>query len=103
MPDLIQSWVDSANDPKTAFPLNNLPFGVFSAGDKPRCGTAIGDFVLDLAALQSAGLLPDCGFDAPALNTFMAKGKQNWDDLRQKLTDLLSAGHKTESVHARPD
>ena len=100
MPDLIQSWVDSANHPKNPFPLNNLPFGVFSAGAKPRCGTAIGDFVLDLAALQSAGLLPDCGFDAPALNTFMAKGKKTWDDVRRKLTDILRAGNKTERVHA---
>lgn len=98
MTDLIQSWVETANDPESPFPLNNLPFGVFSAGDAPRCGTAIGEYVLDLAALQSAGLLPDSGFDEPRLNTFMAKGKTAWDDVRQKLTDLLRSGNETDTV-----
>ena len=78
MTDLICSWVETANNAESPFPLNNLPCGVFSAGDAPRCAVAIGDSVLDLAALQSAGLLPDCGFDEPALNTFMGMGKQTW-------------------------
>ena len=55
---LMRSWVESANDPETEFPLNNLPYGVFSVdGDEPRCGVAIGDFVLDVAGLEEAGLL----------------------------------------------
>ncbi len=100
MTDLLRSWVESANDPESPFPLNNLPFGVFSSGDAARCCTAIGDHVLDLSALQSAGLLPDCGFDQPALNTFMAMGKTAWDDVRRKLTDLLRAGNETGNVRA---
>ncbi len=91
---LMSSWVETANDPQCPFPLNNLPFGVFSAGDAPRCATAIGDKVLDLAALQKAGLLPACGFDEPALNTFMAKGPQVWQAVRDRLTSLLSAEHE---------
>jgi fumarylacetoacetase len=55
---LMKSWVDSANSAATDFPLNNLPCGVFSVGDSdPRCGVAIGDFILDVAALEAEGLL----------------------------------------------
>ena len=98
MTDLVRSWIETANDPESPFPLNNLPFGVFSAGDAPRCATAIGDKVLDLAALQKAGLLPDHGFDEPALNTFMGEGKQAWSEVREKLTDLLRDGAETDAV-----
>jgi len=90
---LIRSWIESANDPDGPFPVNNLPFGVFSAdGDAPRCGVAIGEYVLDLAALERIGLLPTVGFDAPALNPFMAQGPAVWADIRQRLIALLSQG-----------
>ncbi|RVU86250.1 fumarylacetoacetase [Leucothrix sargassi] len=100
MTDLIRSWVETANSSESQFPLNNLPFGVFSANDTPRCAVAIGDSVLDLSMLQTAGLLPNCGFEEPALNTFMELGKQTWDDVRNKLTDLLLEGNQTEQVSA---
>ena len=52
---LFQSWVSSANSPSTAFPLNNLPYGVFSTKDKdPRCGVAIGDMIFDLKTVKNA-------------------------------------------------
>ena len=98
MTDLIRSWLETANSADGPFPLNNLPFGVFSAGDAPRCGVAIGDKVLNLAAMQSAGLLPEHGFDEPALNTFMGKGKKAWSDIREKLTGLLREGNETDAV-----
>ncbi|WP_146591873.1 fumarylacetoacetase [Puniceibacterium confluentis] len=98
MTELVRSWVETANDPENSFPLNNLPFGVFSKGDAPRCAVAIGDKVLDLAALQSAGLLPEYGFDEPALNTFMSRGKKAWGDVRATLTDLLRDGGETDAV-----
>ncbi len=45
----LQSWVASANDPMTDFPIQNLPFCVFKKEDQaPRIGVGIGDFVLDL-------------------------------------------------------
>ena len=46
-------------DPASDFPIQNLPYGVFSTKDglAPRVGVAIGDYVLDLAA-AGAGL-PD--------------------------------------------
>ena len=86
---LIRSWIDSANDPDGPFPVNNLPYGVFSAGDAPRCCVAIGDYLVDLAALERAGLLPVVGFDAPALNDFMGQGAIAWADIRQRLQALL--------------
>ncbi|MEM9048070.1 MAG: fumarylacetoacetase [Pseudomonadota bacterium] len=88
------SWVAGANAPEASFPLNNLPFGVFSAGDAPRCGVAIGDQILDLAGLEAAGLI-DAGapvFAAPALNAFMALGPAAWASVRAGLTALLAEG-----------
>jgi len=47
----LQSWVESANDPATDFPLQNLPFGRFRLRGEAtyRIGVAIGDQILDLA------------------------------------------------------
>ena len=46
-------------DPASDFPIQNLPYGVFSTADSPtpRVGVAIGDYVLDLAVLESDGLI----------------------------------------------
>ena len=91
------SWVKSANAKGCDFPLQNLPYGAFSRqGEAPRCGVAIGDQVLDLSALEAAGLL-DAGattrvFASPVLNAFMALGHPAWDTVRSRLTDLLSDG-----------
>lgn len=50
------SWVEGANG-HAAFPVQNLPFGIFAPmGGQARIGTAIGDHILDLAAI--AGDLP---------------------------------------------
>jgi fumarylacetoacetase len=50
----LQSWVESANDPATDFPIQNLPFGRFrrDEGSDWRIGVAIGDQVLDLHAAK---------------------------------------------------
>jgi fumarylacetoacetase len=50
------SWVDSANG-HADFPLQNLPFGLFSPKDEaPRPGIAIGDHIIELQALVATGL-----------------------------------------------
>jgi len=90
---LIKSWVESANSPETGFPLNNLPYGVFSVGDAMRCGVAIGDRVLDVSGLETAGVLrpgprPDV-FGKPSWNAFMALGPAAWSEFRAMLTGLL--------------
>ena len=58
----LKSWVESANDPNTDFPIQNLPFCqfLFPSPDGLRCfGVRIGDSVLDLGACDDAGLLSD--------------------------------------------
>jgi len=107
MTDLLRSWVQSANSPETGFPLNNLPYGVFSAGDgPPRCGTAIGDKVLDLAALEKRGQLDFSGtLQSGTWNAFMSLGRAEWASLRAQLTALLreeSAGADEAAPHLVP-
>ncbi|MEP0945004.1 MAG: fumarylacetoacetase [Rhizobiaceae bacterium] len=93
---LMPSWIESANAAAGSFPLNNLPFGVYSQGDgAPACCTAIGDFVLDLARLERVGLIALEGgaiFDRDSLNDFMALGPDVWAQLRQTLIDILAEG-----------
>ena len=92
---LLKSWVAGANRSDGPFPLNNLPCGVFSLGDAaPRCGMAIGDFVLDVAALEGEGLLAlgDTLLDAPYWNDLMEAGPAVWADLRRQVTALLRDG-----------
>jgi fumarylacetoacetase len=90
------SWVASANSPETQFPLNNLPYGVFSTQDTdPRCGVAIGDMILDLQAAEEADLI-DLGtgpvFDVPFWNEVMELGPVAWADLRRQITSILKNG-----------
>ncbi|OWU81052.1 fumarylacetoacetase [Phaeobacter sp. 22II1-1F12B] len=93
---LKKSWIDSANDPAHPFPLNNLPYGVFSIGEnEPRCGVAIGDMILDMAAAEETGLIALADyplFDVPFWNDLMAEGPTVWAALRDRLTDLLADG-----------
>lgn len=99
---LMRSWVESANAPDSPFPLNNLPYGVFSTDEdeEPRCGVAIGDKILDCRAAEDLGLL-DFGtgrlFDVPFWNEVMEEGPELWERLRNTLTGLLA-----ESGGARP-
>mmetsp|Transcript_47594 Transcript_47594/g.101851 ORF Transcript_47594/g.101851 Transcript_47594/m.101851 type:complete len:705 (+) Transcript_47594:152-2266(+) len=92
-----RSWVDHPQD--TDFPLQNLPFGVYSSSrNSARCATAIGDYAVDLSALANAGLLANLPFDArsvfqkPSLNAFMALDRKAWRATRARLTELLEAG-----------
>ncbi|WP_375257101.1 fumarylacetoacetase [Citreimonas sp.] len=94
MSDLRRSWVAGANDPGTDFPLNNLPYGVFSTGAlSPRCGVAIGDHILDVASAEERGLTGTDGLLRDARwNPLMAAGPQAWQDFRARLIQLLAEG-----------
>ena len=97
MNKLIRSWVESANSPDTDFPLNNLPYGVFSVGEgESRCGVAIGDMILDVTGAEEAGLLiadPEAAvFDMPLWNDFMELGPDAWADFRTALLAALVEG-----------
>ena len=93
---LIPSWLASANAPGCLFPLNNLPCGVFSAGDDaPRCGVALGDQVIDMAALEEDGLIAlgeDPLFDVPFWNEVMELGPAAWSAMRDRMQALFAAG-----------
>ncbi|NUH66591.1 fumarylacetoacetase [Sulfitobacter sp. S0837] len=91
---LMTSWVESANSASTDFPLNNLPYGVFSTNRlEARCGVAVGDQILDIAALEEDGLITlaeEPVFDVPYWNDVMELGPDAWTVLRTRLIDLLS-------------
>ncbi|MFO0404545.1 MAG: fumarylacetoacetase, partial [Alphaproteobacteria bacterium] len=91
----LKSWVASANQPGQDFPIQNLPFGVFSrAGEAPRGGVAIGEMILDLRAAISAGLLAGAAAEAasgPSLNALMALGRGASRSLRAHISALLAA------------
>ncbi|MEM5422891.1 fumarylacetoacetase [Paraburkholderia ferrariae] len=93
-----KSWVESANDAQCDFPIQNLPFGVFSdtGNATARVGVAIGDLVADLAVLHEAGLLrlpanaQQDVFARAALNDFIALGRETWRSVRVQLSSLLA-------------
>jgi fumarylacetoacetase len=90
---VLTSWVPGADS--SGFPAEHLPYGVFSvAGDSPRVGARVGDVVVDLALLADAGVgglagLAGDAFGGPALNAFMAQGRDRWRAVRARLTELV--------------
>jgi fumarylacetoacetase len=96
-----KSWVESANQPTTDFPIENLPFGVFrrrGAKGAGSIGVAIGDRILDLSACVKAGLVakgsPVAEFANDAsLNRLMAEGNAVSRAIRAELAGLLAAGN----------
>lgn len=82
----LQSWVDSANDPATDFPIQNLPFGRFrTEGDADwRIGVAIGDQVLDL---RDAKVI-----DSSDMNRLMRLSPEVRRSLRQAISEGLRVG-----------
>ena len=91
----LRSWVEVETG--SHFPIQNLPFGICrprTRGELRVC-SAIGEFVIDLAALDEAGALdgtPVAGtevFHEPTLNAFMALGCEAWSATRQALSRML--------------
>ncbi len=91
----LKSWLASANQPDTDFPLDNLPYGVFREAGRTRIGVAIGDRILDLRGCAERGLLDGLGIEvveaccAERLNTLMALGRDAWRALRREISALL--------------
>ncbi len=97
----LRSWLASANAADTDFPIQNLPFAVFrrqGTAERFRGGVAIGDQIIDLAAVASQDLLAgEAGAAAQAaagetLNALMALGPAAWSALRAALSQALRAG-----------
>ncbi|PRC91294.1 fumarylacetoacetase [Solimicrobium silvestre] len=95
----LTSWVAAANQPDQDFPIQNLPFGVFTTASQAQAhvGVAIGDAILDLAVLQQAGLINVAGdvFNAASLNLFINLGAAVWSSVRAQVSDLLRADNAT--------
>ena len=89
----LRSWVAGA-DGHAEFPIQNLPFGVFSAATRSACiGVAIGDKILDLQGAADTGLLPKWAARAAkrgSLNELMGLSQAERTDLRRRLSRLLS-------------
>lgn len=103
----LRSWVASANVAGNDFPIQNLPFASFrrlGGAEDFRCGVAIGDQILDLAAVARAGLF---GGDAAQavqagaqtqLNALMVLGAPVWSALRLALSRALREGSAEQAA-----
>jgi fumarylacetoacetase len=90
------SFVEVA--PESHFSIQNLPYGIFRPPSGPaRAGVAIGDFILDLAALEEGGYFRALNFGQrpifadDSLNAFLALGRPAWRKTREILQHLLAA------------
>ena len=97
----LRSWVASANLAGCDFPIQNLPFASFrrqGSTEAFRGGVAIGDQILDLAAVHQAGVFTGNIGQAvragaqPQLNDLMALGTPVWSALRLALSRALREG-----------
>lgn len=97
----LRSWVASANAADTDFPIQNLPFAEFrrkGSSEAFRGGVAIGDQVVDLAAVAQQGVFSGAAADGAlactqtTLNEFMAMGDSVWSALRLALSRGLREG-----------
>jgi fumarylacetoacetase len=103
----LQSWLSSANVAGCDFPIQNLPFAVFrhkGSSEAFRGGVAIGDQIVDLAALAKSGVLTgEAAAAAQAgaqdkLNALMALGTPAWSALRLALSRALREGSADQAA-----
>jgi fumarylacetoacetase len=95
----LQCRIPAAHDPRTDFPIQNLPFGVFAPGknNRPRIGIAIGNSILDLFECAKRGLLDELpeplisASTSDSLNALMALRPELWSALRKRISLLLRA------------
>lgn len=93
----LRCFLESAEDPATDFPIQNLPFGVFLRDQRegPRIGVAIGDQVLDLRTAAEGGFLAGTSevvksaLAKSTLNEFAALGATARVSLRRAMQSLL--------------
>ena len=103
----LTSWVATANDGRTDFPIQNLPFAIFrrqGSGEAWRGGVAIGDQIVDMAAAVQAGvftgdaLAPAQAAAESSLNRLMGLGPQRLSSLRKALSKALQTGASQEAA-----
>jgi len=102
-----QSWLESANRAGDDFPIQNLPYAIFrrsDSGEEFRGGVAIGDQIIDLAALAKLSVFETpaaLGIQAGALsslNSLMQLGPNVWRAVRRALFDSLREGSRLQAA-----
>ena len=103
----LKSWVESANTPDTDFPIQNLPFCVFTRSctyENVRVGVAIGDFVLDVYGCYECCLFDDESFTVAVSadnycldHSIMRKNADLQKAFRKRLTEILAADADAET------
>lgn len=91
----LECWVASASDPKSDFPVQNLPYGIFSRdGEEKRVGVAIGDQILDVARAVDEGVIGASqisdAFSSSTMNTLMAADNDELSEFRKELSVFLT-------------
>lgn len=103
----LQSWVESANNKETDFPIQNLPFAVLrkkGSSDSFHGAVAIGDYAIDLAAVAKLNIFDDVvqtAIEAASkdeLNELMAMGQSTWSALRLALSQALRTDSELQSA-----
>ncbi|MHC5354089.1 fumarylacetoacetase [Myroides sp. LJL115] len=94
-----KSWLNYAKD--CDFSIQNIPFGVFiTKDDVITIGTRIGNYAIDLSALQMLGYfkgidLTDDVFLQDTLNDFISSGKKTWRAVRNAVADIFDINNPT--------
>ncbi len=100
-----ESWLEV--QPQSDFPIQNIPFGVFiTKDDIVTIGTRIGDYAIDLSALQMLGYLKgieltDDVFLQDNLNDFISSGKKTWRAVRNRIADIFDKADPTLQNNAK--
>src|SRR5688572_18240988 len=95
----LKSWVESANDPNTDFPIQNLPYCMFGSDaidDEIHIGVAIGDSILNLDGVFDDGLLNGTDREAlgdgrlwSLLDGVMKFSSEQRGELRNRVSNIL--------------
>lgn len=110
----LKSWIESANDPNTDFPIQNLPFCFFYEPEntnRERLGFAIGDQILDFEGCWKAELfgkkdteqfnsLEDFTYDFSLNRGVENISAKKLSEVRQRLTEILdeTADEQTRKI-----
>ncbi|MGE3465542.1 MAG: fumarylacetoacetase, partial [Pyrinomonadaceae bacterium] len=92
-----KSWVESANDPNTDFPIQNLPFCQFEGfdtGEHFNAGVAIGDQILSINALKNRDLFKGTPAEEQVENSFATNDLEDLlyygsDLIRRRVIEIL--------------
>ncbi|MER3375252.1 MAG: fumarylacetoacetase [Allomuricauda sp.] len=86
------------------FSIHNIPFGIFSTTDRsPRVGVAVGDHILDLAAVAELDVFEfnTAVLEKDTLNDFISLGKEITTRVRKKIQYWLK--DDTSDLAGKPE